>query len=166
MWAVASVGVVSTGGVQGGEEDVDEHGVDPESEDGEGKPELPSESPPGLLSELFILLGRPCWKRQRVPYRQKPKAEKVRQRAPRGFHSLVCGENLGLRGKGVFSPASGDSREPSTFSPSLPSMCRKLQRVPKGQTPKERKVRHGIFLRRRRAGRCSVGLCTNRQRLP
>ena len=108
------------------------------------------------------MLGRPCWKRQRVPYRQNPKALKVRHRAPRGFHSLVCGWGLGAGG--VFSSMSGESGPLPTSLP--PSMCRKLQRLPKGQTPKERKVRQGTVLRRRRAGRCSVGLWTNRQRLP
>ena len=184
MWAMASAGGVVSGEVDGGDEELEEFGVELKKE-GDGKPELPTDGlvyrdPPGLWSKVLVLLGRPCWKRQRVPYKQKPKELKVRHRAPRGFHSLVGGWSWELRAEGVFTKTSGVFTKTSgvftnasgVFGPLLtspassPSMCRKLQRVPKGQTPKERKVRQGMFLRRRRTGRCSVELWTNRQRLP
>lgn len=107
----------------------------------------------GLKSRPLMVLGRPCWKRQRVPYRQKPKALKVRQSAPRGFHSL---ERRG--GCQVFSSAPSDSEPPST--------CKKWQRVPNGQTPKARYVRQGTLRRLSRTGLCSFRLCTKRQRFP
>lgn len=97
LWATASAGGVARGEADGGELEVEESGeVEVKGEVGEGKPELPRDGwelkdPPWLWSEVLILLGRPCWKRQRVPYRQKPKELKVLHRAPRGFHSLVCG---------------------------------------------------------------------------
>lgn len=58
----------------------------------------------------LIVLGSPCWNRQRVPYRQKPKELKVRQRAPRGFHSWDCDGDGQVRSS---SPPS-DSEPPST----------------------------------------------------
>lgn len=61
-----------------------------------------------LRSRPFTVLGRPCWNLQRVPYRQKPNALKVRQRAPRGFHSLARGG-----GCQVFLETS-DTEPPST----------------------------------------------------
>lgn len=69
LCATASTGVVS-GGVNGGEEDVDEF-EEVDVKVGDGKPELPRDGglhdPPWLWSAVLILLGRPCWKRQRVP---------------------------------------------------------------------------------------------------
>lgn len=107
---------------------------------------------PWARAEGLVLSGRPCWKRQRVPLRQKPKAAKVWQKGQRGLDSLA----VWVYGEVEFSP---------TLRLRL-STCRKLQREPKGQIPKEQKVRHGMFLRRRWAWRCSAGLWTNRQRLP
>ncbi|TNN47486.1 hypothetical protein EYF80_042308 [Liparis tanakae] len=130
LWATASSGGVARGEADGGEEEEEDESGEEEAkrEVGEGEPELPG-----------TLLGRPCWKRQRVPYRQKPKELKVRHRAPRGFHSLACGRGrgLGTGSGGSSAAAAGDSEPLPTTSPA--STCRKLQRVPKGQTPKERK---------------------------
>lgn len=140
-------------------------GGDKEAEEEVGEEECISEAGERALSSTcgdqgacfklrpLTILGRPCWNRQRVPYRQKPKALKVRQRAPRGFQSL---ERTG--GCRVFSSAESDPEPRST--------CRKWQRVPKGQTPKAQNVRQGTLRRLSRTDLCSFKLCTKRQRLP
>lgn len=165
MLAVASGDGVSSGDVEEGEEAFDELGEPMMSgEVGEGKPKLPG-LPRLPVSEDLTLAGRPCWKRQRVPYMQNPNELKVRHRAPRGVHTL----GLGLLMVTLFSFPSRESTHLETLRSLPPSMCKKLQRVPKGQTPIDWKVRQGMFLRRWCwcwAGRCSVGLWTNRQRLP